>query len=209
MSISAETRRRRSTGGFTLLEIMATVAMLGLCILPLLQAREKAAHLAYKSGHMMRALTYGQRMLTDRMLNPDRTKDEAGLFEEDPNYSYLLTVEVFDVSTGRVIEARDETGFSQTTNFSQTTGFTTGAPADAGPANNPQDEDISHEVRRVKLTVSWPSIDSDTPEQLVLECFLPPVEPPTPDEQTGSGSSTSGSSKAGSSSSGSASGGHS
>lgn len=171
---------------------MVTVAMLGVCILPLLEVREKASHLAYKSGHLMRAMTYGQRMLTDRMLNPDRAKDETGLVEEDPVYQYVLTVEVFDLSTGRVVEEDQETNFSQSSQFSTSSAFTnaTPAPGDAGPAGGVKPEDISHEVRRVKLTISWPSIDNEQPDQLVLEGFLPPVQPPTPDEQSGLGTSS-------------------
>jgi prepilin-type N-terminal cleavage/methylation domain-containing protein len=188
----------RSESGFTLLEIMATVALVGICILPMLEMRERASQLAYKSGHMLRALAYGERILTDRMLNPARVKDEAGLVEEDPAYEYKLTVEVYDLSTGRVVEEKDASSdFSTTTSFSTTSSFTTGAPGDAGPPGDETKEDIAHQVRRVKVTISWPSLQGEQPEQLVLEGFLPLVEEQlNPDSALG-GSATGSSSATG------------
>jgi len=212
MSTSASHERRPGASGFTLLEIMVTVALVGVCILPMLEAREKASHLAYKSGHMMRALNYGQRILTDRMLNSQRVKDESGLVEEDPNYGYQLTVEVYDLSTGRVVEEKDDASqFSTTTQFSTTSKFTSGAPADAGPQTDDSDKDLQHQVRRVKVTISWPSLEGEQPEQLVLEGFLPLTQDQI-DKANGTtpsdGSNPSGSSSAsGSSGSGSGSGG--
>ena len=170
---------------------MATVALVGICILPMLEMRERASQLAYKSGHMLRALAYGERILTDRMLKPERVKDEAGLVEEDPAYEYKLTVEVYDLSTGRVVEEQDPNSeFSTTTNFSTTSKFTSGAPADAGPETDETKEDIAHQVRRVKVTISWPSLEGEMPEQLVLEGFLPLVEEQlNPDSALGGSSS--------------------
>lgn len=156
---------------------MATVAVVGICILPMLEMRERASQLAYKSGHMLRALAYGERILTDRMLDPQRVKDEAGLIEEDTAFEYKLTVEVYDLSTGRVVEEKDDSSdFSTNTNFATTSGFTTGAPGDAGPVTDETKEDIAHQVRRVKVTISWPSLQGETPDELVLEGFLPLVE---------------------------------
>ena len=147
----------RAASGFTLLEIMVTVAIVGLCILPLLEVREQSSRMAYKSGHMLNALSYGNRILALRMLDPDKVKDEAGVIEEDPAFGYLLTVEDYDLSTGRVVEEEDEQGFSSETKFSTTSGFTSGVPQDAAPG--PEDmaaEDTQHRVRRMKLTITWP-----------------------------------------------------
>jgi len=175
MSTSAD--RRRASSGFTLLEIMVTVAVVGLCILPLLQVREQSSVIAYKSGHLMRALAYGEKMLTERLLDPDKTKDEAGVIEEDPVYAYVLTVEDYDLSTGRVVEEEDdENGFQQDTNFSTTSNFTSGVPQDAAPtAEDVAAKDSQHRVRRIKLTISWPSLEDDAREEYLLEGFLPPV----------------------------------
>jgi prepilin-type N-terminal cleavage/methylation domain-containing protein len=203
MSISAS--RHRTERGFTLLEIMVTVALVGVCILPLLETRQKASDLAYKSGHMLRALTYGQRMLTDRMLLSQRVKDETGLIEEDPAYEYQITVEVYDLSTGRVVEEKDDAStFSTTSQFSTTSKFTNGQPADAGPETDDAEKDKAHQVRRVKVTISWPSLEGDQPEHLVLEGFLPltddQLEPQDPNNPNSNPSSNSSSGNSGNSS---------
>jgi prepilin-type N-terminal cleavage/methylation domain-containing protein len=168
---------RSAASGFTLLEIMVCVAIVGLCILPLLEVREQSMRMAYKSGHMLHALAYGDRILAQRMLDVDKAKDEAGLIEEDPSFGYTLTVEDYDLSTGRVVEEKDDqAGFSTTTGFSTTSAFTTGVPQDAAPG--PDDvaaADTQHRVRRVKLTITWPALDGDQREELVLEQFIPPV----------------------------------
>ena len=182
MSISADRRRtaaedRRAASGFTLLEIMVCVAVVGLCILPLLEVREQSSRMAYKSGHMLRALSYGDKILTDRMLDPDKAKDETGVIEDDPAYGYTLTVEDYDLSTGRVVEEQDDDqAFSQATSFSTTSSFTTGVPQDAAPG--PEDvaaADTQHRVRRVKLSISWPSHEGEQRDELLLEGFLPRV----------------------------------
>ncbi len=174
MSTSADRRRRAS--GFTLLEIMVTVGLVGLCILPLLEVRESASLMAYKSGHQLHALAYAERLLTERLLDPDSVKEEAGVIEEDPVYSWVLTLEDYDLSTGRVVEEEEQDGFSQTSKFSQTSAFTAGAPGDAvAPEDELADEASQHRVRRVKLTISWPALAGDAPEELVLEGFLPRV----------------------------------
>ncbi len=175
MSTSAD-NRRSAVAGFTLLEIMVTVGLVGVCILPLLEVREQASVMAYKSGHLLRALTYGQRILSERLLDPDAAKDEMGVVEEDAVYSYVITLEDYDLSTGRVVDEDDEDGFSQSTGFSTTSAFGSGVPQDAAPG--PEDvsaKDSQHRVRRIKLTVSWPAFEGEARDELMLEGFLPVV----------------------------------
>jgi len=167
----------RAASGFTLLEIMVCVAVVGLCILPLLEVREQSSRMAYKSGHMLLALSYGDKILSERMLDPDKAKDETGVIEEDPAFGYTLTVEDYDLSTGRVVEEKDDANaFSTTTNFSTTSQFTTGMPQDAVPG--PDDvaaADTQHRVRRVKISITWPALEGEEREELLLEGFLPRV----------------------------------
>lgn len=174
MSTSAD-RRRRAASGFTLLEIMLTVALLGL-ILPLLEARERASRMAYRSGHLLRAQAHAQRLLAQRLLDPDRARDEAGVIEEDPVFQYVITLEDYDLSTGRVVEEQDEQGFTQGTAFSETSAFSGSVPGDALPGPDElSDRQSQHRCRRLRLTLSWPSLSGDAPDQLVLEGFLPRV----------------------------------
>jgi len=155
---------------------MVTVALVGVVVLPLLEVREQSSAMAYKSGHLLRAQAHAQRLLTQRLLDPDRAKDEAGIVEEDPVFHYLVTLEDYDLSTGRVVEEQDEAGFTQSTNFSEDSAFAGGLPGDALPGPDELSEaDSQHRVRRLRLTLSWPSLDSDAPDQLVLEGFLPRV----------------------------------
>ncbi|HEX5011922.1 MAG TPA: prepilin-type N-terminal cleavage/methylation domain-containing protein [Planctomycetota bacterium] len=176
MSTSAD-RPPASERGFTLLEIMVCVAVVGLCILPLLEVREQSSRMAYKSGHMLRALSYGDKILSERMLDPDKAKDETGIIEEDPAFGYTLTVEDYDLSTGRVVEEQDDANaFSTSTSFSTTSQFTTGVPQDALPG--PDDvaaADTQHRVRRVKISITWPALEGEEREELLLEGFLPRV----------------------------------
>ncbi len=171
MSTSAEPRR---PSGFTLLEIMVTVALVGICILPLLEVRESSSQMAYRSGHQLRALAWAEQLLQERMLDPDEVQEEVGVIEEDPVYSWVLTLEDYDLSTGRVVEEDEPQGFSQSSNFSQTSNFTAGAPGDAVVPDEDEvaDEHSQHRVRRFKLAVRWPSLSGDAPDELLLEGFL-------------------------------------
>jgi hypothetical protein len=168
---------------------MVTVALVGICILPLLELRESSSQMAYRSGHQLHALAYAERLLEERLLDPDEVKEEIGVIEDDPVYSWVLTLEDYDLSTGRVVEDEEEQGFSQSSSFSQTSGFTAGAPGDAlVPEDEVADEDSQHRVRRFKLAVRWPSLDGDAPDELLLEGFLPPArEPDEPGALSGTG----------------------
>lgn len=154
---------------------MITVALLGL-ILPLLEAREKASRMTYRSGHLLRAQAHAERLLARRLLDPDRAQDEAGVIEEDPVFQYVVNLEDYDLSTGRVVEEEEQQGFSQTTAFSEESAFSGSLPGDALPgADELSAADSQHRVRRLRLTLSWPSLESDAPDQYVLEGFLPRV----------------------------------
>ena len=67
MRASARSRRERCAG-FTLLELMVTLAIIGGLMLPLLEAREGSDNKAFRAVHMLRALDYAQNELATRML---------------------------------------------------------------------------------------------------------------------------------------------
>ena len=179
MWTSADTRRPPAprvppaNAGFTLLEVMATLAIVALLIVPILQERETASNMAFRSGHMMMALAYSQQLLADRTLDRDPAKELQGVVETDPDYRWELTIEEFDLSTGRVVEPEDQQGFTQGTNFSTTSGFN--VPGDAGVPPDGSEQDSAHRVRRYKLTMYYPSLDDEQEGRLVLEGFLPLV----------------------------------
>ena len=179
MWTSADSRHppvpRASPGcaGFTLLEVMATLAIVALLIVPILQERETASNMAFRSGHMMMALSYSNQLLADRTLDRDPAKELQGVVETDPAYHWELTLEEFDLSTGRVVEPEDQQGFSQGTAFSTTSAFN--VPGDAGVPPDVSEQDSAHRVRRYKLTMFYPSLDEEEEGRLVLEGFLPLV----------------------------------
>jgi prepilin-type N-terminal cleavage/methylation domain-containing protein len=169
MSTSSRPTAARASAGFTLLEIMVTLAVVGLAIIPMLTVRENSAHMAYRSSHMMQALTYAERLLAERMTDPEIVKDQIGFIEEDPAYRYEISIEDFDLATGRVEEEDDDPNSPYSINAPF-------APADAGvPPGIEEEEEMNDPnlVRRVKLTVFYPGLDEEEEEKVVLEGYIP------------------------------------
>lgn len=154
--------------GFTLLEIMVTLALVGLLIVPLLTVRETAAHIAFRSTHLMKALAFGQELLAERMTDPEIIKDQIGFIEDNPAFRYELSIENFDLATGRV----EEEDIDPNNPYSINSPF---APSDAGVPPTPDEDELNDPnlVRRVKLTIFFPSLDDDEEEKVVLEGYIP------------------------------------
>jgi len=165
-------RTRRAAAGFTLIEIMCALGIFALLVLPMLVVRQSASNMAYRSNRMLTAMGYADKLLAERMNDPERVNQLMGIIETDPVYHWELTLEDYDLSTGRVDEPQnDGTNFSTDTNFSKTSGFA--APGDAGvPA--PEEDDLpAYKVRRYKLTVWYPSGRDETEDKIVLEGYIP------------------------------------
>jgi len=188
MSISAESPTcptcrsgsrcaRTSQAGFTLIEIMVTLALVALALLPLLELRQRATNMAFRSGHMLQAMTYAQQLLADRMTDPETMKERAGVIEDDPVYRFEISIENYDLSTGRTEEEDDAQGKSSgSTAFSTESAFT---PSDAGTnIDESEDENQAYKVRRVKVTVFYPALEGESEEQVALEGFVPPAIDP-------------------------------
>jgi prepilin-type N-terminal cleavage/methylation domain-containing protein len=173
-------RTDREHRGFTLIEVMVTLALVALAILPLLELRQRASNMAFRSGHMLQAMTYAQQLLADRATDPELVKDRQGVIEEDPVYRYEITVENFDLSTGRVENQSDvDNAANGGTNFTNQSAF---APSDAGaPPADTSDENDAYKVRRVKVTVYYPALEGDTEEKVELEGFTPRAIDPDAD----------------------------
>ena len=165
--------RRPAQAGFTPLEIMATLAIVGLLIVPILQEREVSSNMAFRSGRMANALNHARQLLADRTLDPDPVRGLHGVVESDPQYRWELTIEEFDLSTGRVVEATDPVTGEPTTTFSTTSAFN--LPGDAGAPPDASEQESPHRVRRYKLRMLYPSYQADQEGELLLEGFLPRV----------------------------------
>ncbi|MGQ0551868.1 MAG: type IV pilus modification PilV family protein [Planctomycetota bacterium] len=176
MSTSAERRpaprarpARSTESGFTLLEVLASLAIVALAVVPMLVTRDQAWNIAYRSGHLLRAANYAQELLAERLDDPERLKDHLGFFDDDPSFRYEISLEDYDLSTGRVIEEDDPNGFSQETKFSTTSAF---MPADAKTVTAAE-EDSPHRVRRVKIKIWYEGLEDGEPSSYVLEGFVP------------------------------------
>lgn len=191
MSAAPTPPPRRRARGFTLLEIMATVAIVGLASAYILTAREGAANHAFRSYHMMEAIRLAEYELAEWALSPDVVEAQQGSFQLDGEvvgqgvYSYELTVEEFDLSTGRPVEEDDEDGdgipddqAGVASNFGDASG-----PADGGLGDAlSEDEEDPYVVRRVVMRVFYPNPLDEEPEEIVLERFLPAVVEPEEDD---------------------------
>ncbi len=172
MAPSADRRhRRRGSLGFTLLEIMVTVALVGVTIGFVLTIREQISNHAFRATRMMEAMRLGELLLADWAMNPDTLDDFSGTFEDyDPDagdaFHWNMTVEEFDLSTGRAVEEDDEYDGSEAF-----------LPPDAATVEEDPADD-PYTVRRIKLTIYYPRPDADEPAEMVLERYMPMVRDP-------------------------------
>lgn len=188
MPTSAEGRSER---GFTLLEIMVTVALLGLVILPILQVRQASTRKAYRASRLIMGLSHAEQLLADCALQLRELEGLEGEIESDPAFTYSMTLKEYDLSTGLNVYD-DELEDDVFDDYEQ--GL---LPGDAGLPPDDEDEERSspHRVRRYKITVFWPSWDApsaddeddDALDELTIEGFLPRVfeEEEEDDEETG------------------------
>src|SRR5690606_38531572 len=85
--------------GFTLMEIMAAVFMLGVLLLPLLTVKERATSRVERAHARMRALVHAERMLSEARTDPRERLQQEGRVEADEWFRYEFTVEDWDLST--------------------------------------------------------------------------------------------------------------
>lgn len=157
--------------GFTLLEVLVTLGIVALAIVPLLGVRDATWNIAYRSGHMLRAAAYAEQILAERMTVPDDVKDYQAAIEEDPAFHYELTIESYDLATGRADQPGDDST-STTSGFSSASN-TLPADAQAGPEEEVDLYDDPQHVRRFSLKVKYPGLNDDKEEEYLLEGYLP------------------------------------
>jgi prepilin-type N-terminal cleavage/methylation domain-containing protein len=184
MPTSAE---RHSERGFTLLEVMVAVGLLGFVILPILQVRQVSSRKAYNASHLVIALSHAKQLLADYTLDWREIENLQGEIEEPTGnqrvtqavYTYLITMKEYDLATGLNVydDELDDDVFSD---------YEQGLlPGDAGRPPEDEDEERGnpHRVRRYEITMFWPSWhadesgddEDDALDQLIIEGFLPRV----------------------------------
>jgi len=155
--------------GFTLMEIMAAVFMLGVLLLPLLTIKERATSRVERAHARLRALVHAEDMISAARRDPKEHLEEEGRIDGDEWYRYEFTLENWDASTSFADPDEDEDGNS--------TLFPENAPADAAiPATDAQEETDPHKVRRFQIEIFWPHFEHpDQEDSLRFDGFLPRV----------------------------------
>lgn len=172
MPRSGESRASRSTRqrqrGFTLLEVMVTIGLIGVVLLPILAVREQATNRAYRSKYMLAALHHAQELLAEHGREIEPIDKYEGRVEEEPSLRYLITFEDWDLATGRPEDEELDDNDPFGNNFGAI------PPSDAVAEEEEEDIDDPHRVRRFSIKVYYPDVEEVDAEQVVvLEGFLP------------------------------------
>ena len=159
--------RRRRPWGFTLLEVMVSVAILALAVVPMLLTRERCYEMAYKTKIERTLQELAQRQLAQISLNVIRGEG-SGEIEDAPGFSYEYTVTIYDFASGL-----DENDCQRNGNDGGNLD-TSNAPRDAVFA----DEDVKDVgpmmARHVVLKVYAPSEDDESKgKEYDLDTYIP------------------------------------
>lgn len=85
-------------GGFTLLEVLVAVAILGASMAVLLAAVNRSLVLNFESKSLLIADNLAQRKIAEIELEGfPRSRVDAGEFEEEPGYGWTLVIEPVDL----------------------------------------------------------------------------------------------------------------
>ena len=97
--MSLEFDRKNNSCGFTLLEVIVAVALIGVSLSMLLGIVNRDIDLASKARDAQIASNLAQNIMTEIELDgyPD-VRDESGTFEEAEGFEYFLTVAPYNLS---------------------------------------------------------------------------------------------------------------
>lgn len=163
-----------SRQGFTLLEIMVSVAVLGLSIVPLLLLREVSFNKAVNTKAMRTAQELAKRTLSMIALEV-RGGTGDGSYEDWPQYRYEYTVTLYDFSAGMEADLEEE----MNDNFDRSD-----YPEDSIYLDEDSEEEIGPMVmRHVELTVFFPSLEwggeeddeGGMEEEYIVDTYMPPL----------------------------------
>jgi prepilin-type N-terminal cleavage/methylation domain-containing protein len=97
--MKANSDKRRKRLGFTLLEVMVSVAILALSIVPILILREDSFTKAMTTKAERTAQQLAQQLISQLALE-ERVGEGGGEFEDWPDFRFEYTVTVYDFGTG-------------------------------------------------------------------------------------------------------------
>ncbi len=155
--------KRFDKRGFTLLEVMVSVAILAVAVVPMLLLREESFQKALYSKSIRVARELAQRQLTQIAL--EVLEDEgAGNFEDWPDYRYEYKVTLYDFSGG-MSEYDGEYGDS----------YLDDTPSDS--VFDDEEEEIGPMVmRHVEIRIFFPSVkqeEEDMDNEYVIDTYIP------------------------------------
>jgi len=164
--------------GFTLLEIMVTLAIVAIAIIPMLGLREESMLKSYQARNANMARELSRELLSE--LEFHNLEVLSGEVEGYPGFFYEIEVTLEDLVTGEKDEEEDnkQLGTSDkknNNNNNEDEGFTSAfTPADAVDPEDAQNQE--YPVRRVKLTLTYPNlVDEDKPKEMVIVALLQPL----------------------------------
>lgn len=156
--------------GFTLLEIMLTIAVVGVAVVPVLLIREQSTRQSYQARNANIARTLARELMSEiefHGLDP-----QAGPIDGYPGFAYEYEMEQIDLISG---ETEDEEDKYDPYNRKSTDGKIF-SPSDGLAPNEDTLEEDAYLVRRVTLTITYPNLRTtgeDEPNRLVIETIFP------------------------------------
>lgn len=156
---------RQRSKGFTLLEVMVSVAILAVAIVPMLILREDSYQKAIFTKSLRVAQQLCQRQLSAIALEV-RTGEGAGNFEDWPDYQFEYKVSLYDFGTGMNDEdEEDEFGWYEND------------PNDSVFADDELQEISPMMMRHVELKVLYPNYTSGEGEaevnEYIVDTYIP------------------------------------
>jgi prepilin-type N-terminal cleavage/methylation domain-containing protein len=167
-------RSERRQSGFTLLEVMVTLAVIAISVFKILELREKSINTSIDARNENLARMLAREILTE--LEFHDIENRGGPIDEYPGFAFTLDVEEIDLVTGEgdpEAEKREQEKQRKREGEDSSSRF---APTDAQD-NSDELQELVYPVRKVKLTLRYPNLreDSKEPNQLVVETVLPPL----------------------------------
>ena len=151
-------------GGFTLLEVMVSVAILAVAIVPMLFLREDSYRKALFTKAVRVAHELAQRQLSVIALEV-RTGEGAGNFEDWPDYQFEYKVSLYDFS-GSMSDKDEEDPY----------GWYDGSdPSDSVFADGELKEYGPMVMRHVELKIVYPSFEGEEAEmsEYIVDTYMP------------------------------------
>lgn len=174
-------RRRggpRADCGFTLLEIMVTLAVIGGALVLVLQNREESMMNYYVARDANLARNLARELLSEvSYREPD---DLHGRFDGFPDFEYEIEISHEDLVSGETEDGEEQDEYSTGRDWKGDDRNQDSQGAGFSPGDIVENEDQpEYPVRRVKITVRYPNLkdtkDDAEPLKLVIETILPPL----------------------------------